>query len=156
MTVPSDIYVILLGERTAAPPRQVLRAALASKAPTIVVVAPGDDPAIAGGLAAMVRGANVAFSSSGGRLGPGAGSFAVRRDALTGLEITEDWALVGYEIAAQVAAAGGPIVTGDGPGAGATPARPAPARAAAVKLRWSRPVVRRRQRLARRRTPEAW
>ena len=45
-------------------------------------------------------------------------------------------------------------------GAVATPAgrarTPTPTRAAAVRLRWSKPVVWRRQRLARRRAPEAW
>ena len=43
---------------------------------------------------------------AGGLLGPGAGSFAVRRDVLADLDITEDWPAVGYEVAAQVAARG--------------------------------------------------
>ena len=150
---PADIHVILPAERTSASPRQVLRAALATDADVIVVVAPGDAPDVSSRLAAPVANGDVAvaFSWPAGRLGPGAGSFAVRREVLAALDITEDWAAVGYEIAAQVTASGGKVTTG--PGRAATPA---PTRAAAVRLRWSKPLVWRRARLARRRAPEAW
>jgi 2-polyprenyl-3-methyl-5-hydroxy-6-metoxy-1,4-benzoquinol methylase len=152
MTDPCDIHVILPGAGHDASPRRAMRAALATAASTIVVVAPGDDPAAATGLARHLDAeTDVAFASHGGRLGPGRGSFAIRRDALARLDITEGWPVVGYEIAAQVAAGGGRVMALDGADAG-----PVPRRAPVVKARWSRPVVWRRERLARRRAPEAW
>src|SRR3954471_10258690 len=152
MTAPSsgDIHVILPGGRTGTSPRRALRAALTTQADVIVVVAPGDDPNVAARLAAQVASGAVAvaFSWPAGRLRPGAGPLAIRRDVLAGLDITEDWPAVGYEIAAQLTAAGGAVATGAG-----RATTPAPTRAAAVRLRWLKPVVWRRERLARRRAP---
>ena len=154
MTLPSDIHVILPSDGAVAPPRRALHAAAATDAAVIVVVAPGGSVDGAAGLAGVVDGgADVAFAGGGGVLGPGAGSFAVRRSVLADLDVTEEWAAVGYEIAAQVAARGGRVVVLDGAGTGGgRPSR----RAVAARLRWSRPVVWRRDRLAARRAPEAW
>jgi len=152
MTLRSDIHVILPGDHACPSPRRAVRAAAASGATTVVVLAPGDQEGVAADLAARVAaGADVAFAAAGGLLGPGAGSFALRGDAVAGLDVTQDWPAAGYEIAAQVAARGGRVEVLDGRTTGR-----APARAVAARLRWSKPVVRRRDHLARRRSPEAW
>src|SRR3954470_10939989 len=140
MTASSDIHVILPGEGQASSPRRALRAANLSMAAAVVVVAPGDDEARTADLVRAVQGdADVIVA--------GRGSFAVRRAVLAGVDITEDWPVVGYEVAAQVAAGGGRVEGLDG-SIGRGPAR--------IRLRWSAPAVWRRQRLARRRAPESW
>jgi hypothetical protein len=140
MTASFDIHVILPGEGQASSPRRALRAANGSMASAVVVVVPGDDEARAAELARAVQGdADVVV---GGR-----GSFAARRAVLAAVDVTEDWPVVGYEVAAQVAAGGGRVEGLDG-SAGRGPAR--------IRLRWSGPAVWRRQRLARRRAPESW
>jgi SAM-dependent methyltransferase len=113
---------------------------MATTADVVVVLPAGDEEGRAADLAGRVEaGADVVVA--------GDGSFAVRPASLAGVDVTEDWPAAGYEIAAQVAAAGGRVEGLDGR-AGRGPAR--------VRLRWSRPVVWRRDRLARRRAPEAW
>ena len=67
-----------------------------------MVLAPGDGDDVAARLAAADG--DAAFASAGGLLGPGAGYFAVRAGSLAGIDVTEDWPAVGYEIAAQVGA----------------------------------------------------
>jgi SAM-dependent methyltransferase len=152
MAPSSDIHVILPGAVPPSPPRRSLRAAAAGDGGVVVVVGPGEHADAAARLARAVdAGADAVFASGGGLIGPGAGSFAVRRDVLAHLDITEDWPAVGYEVAAQVAAKGGRVDVIDG----AAPRR-IPVRAAAARLRWSKPVVWRRDRLAARRHPEAW
>src|SRR5678816_2820890 len=130
MTLPSDITVILPGDDQATPPRRALRAVNASQASAVVVVVPGDDAARAAELAQAVQGeADVVVTPKG--------SFAVRRDVLATVDVTEDWPAVGYEVGAQVAAGGGRVEGLHGhPGRG--PAR--------VRLRWSRPAIWRRDR----------
>ncbi len=89
-------------------------------------------------------------------LGPGAAPFAIRREALADLDVTEDWAEVGYELAAQLTAHGRTVVElADEPATDpATRSRALPL--VRVRVRWSRPVVWRRERLARRRSPKEW
>jgi 2-polyprenyl-3-methyl-5-hydroxy-6-metoxy-1,4-benzoquinol methylase len=158
MALPSDIHVILPGGGASSSPRRALRAAAATGAATVVVLAPGDGDDVTARLAGADG--DVVFVSSGGLLGPGAGSFAVRADVLAGVDVTEEWPAVGYEIAAQVAARGGrvgaiggrvAVLDGHGRGHGR-----ASGRALTARVRWSKPVVWRRDRLARRRTPETW
>src|ERR1700730_16205652 len=156
MTSPSDIHVILPADAAEAAPRRVLRSAADDGDAAIVVVrGAGDGPGSAERLAAPVR-EDRADAVFGGRhrvLGPGAGSFALPRKALAGLDLTEDWPEVGDEVAVRGAAAGGRVLTLDDD-APIAPARIG--RTLRAKARWWRPVVWRRNRLARRRSPEDW
>src|SRR5262245_54982452 len=94
----SDIHVILPGATPPAPPRRSLRAAAVGDAGVVVVVAQGEHADAAARLARAVdAGADAVFAAGGGLVGPGAGSFAVRRNVLADLDITEDWPAVGYE-----------------------------------------------------------
>ena len=156
MTSPSDIHVILPADAAASAPRRVLRAAADDgRAAIVVVISAGDVPASAERLAAPVRDgrADTVFGGRHRVLGPGAGSFALRREMLAGLDLTEEWPEVGYEIAGQVAATGGRVLSVDDD-APVAPVRLG--RTLRTKARWSKPVVWRRDRLARRRTPEDW
>ncbi len=154
MTPSSDIHVILPAGTAAPAPRQALRAANGNNA-IVVVISPGDVAESAERLALPVREgrADAVFGGRHRIFGPGAGSFALRRETLERLEITEAWPEVGYEVAAQVTATGGRVLSLDDK----TPV--APPRIGTVlrtKARWSKPVVWRRDRLERRRTPEDW
>ena len=134
-------------------PRQALRAADGD----VVVVGSAGLDAVA--LAApIVEGrADAVFSPRAagvlGALGAGAAPFALRRAVVADLDVTTGWDELGHEVAAQAAALGLTVDEQAGP---PSIDNASAARVLATRLRWSKPLVARRGRLARRRNPKQW
>jgi SAM-dependent methyltransferase len=122
----------------------------------IVALQPGDAASVIEALADAVRhGADLAVGRSPrrARRGAPAGSFALRLRVLADLELNEEGPELTEEVVAQARALG--LLVEIWPQASSS-LRLRASRVARSKVRWSSPVVWRRQRLARRRVPRTW